>query len=279
MLSDNFLRSASTTRYRGWAVLITVATLGLLLACRNAPEGTSRPISSGTSTLNDQGLQTATSTFIDDLLMASSAMGDSLLTQPQALALAKIDLAVSAQTFESDYEANELAGDVKYKNKRFLLSGVIRSIEKDFSGSAFLTLSSQNLLGVRAQLNDRGFQGVTSLSKGTKVFLVCRSSDRIVGTEVAGDCQRLSQYLEEIRPDLSRSVREFLEGHRPLPRKLGEGLLMMYVTATLLPASSACLSEANKQCEEEITRIIKDPAQAEGIRAQVKQMEAGLKLE
>lgn len=113
--------------------------------------------------------------------------------------MAKIDLAVSARTFGSDYEANELAGDAKYKNKRFLLSGVIESIEKDFTGSGFLTLGSDNLLGVRADLNQRGTSGATALTKGTKIFLVCSSSDRIVGTEVAGDCQRLSQYLDEIR--------------------------------------------------------------------------------
>lgn len=262
-----------------WLSLILVTILLLVAsACKGSSGGTARPKLSA-SPLNEQGVDVASSILMDDILLAASMTGDSVLTQEQALNLAHIDLAVNARTFEADYEANELAGDTKYKGKRFLIFGVIRSIEKDFTGSAFLTLSSDNLLGVRAQLNNRGFQGVASLTKATKVFLVCRSSDRIIGAEVAGDCQRLSQYLDEIKPDLTLSVRDFLEGNRPLPRALGEGLLTMYVAGCSLPPSSPCLTELNKQCEEEVSRLLKDPVQLERIKTQAAKLKVSVKLE
>lgn len=122
------------------SAIIVILILCLLFAT-SACKSSSRPDAGFGSviapTLNSQGLQLATDGLIEDLLVAVSGTGDSALNLQQALALAKIDLAVNARTFETDYEANELAGDAKYKNRRFLLSGVIKSIEKDSLVVAF----------------------------------------------------------------------------------------------------------------------------------------------
>jgi len=249
-----------------------------MIGCNGTSRQNASASSAMSSSLNARGVQLATAGLVDDLLLAASATGNGVMSQQEALAMAKIDLAVSARTFESDYEANELAGDAKYKNKHFLLSGVIESIEKDFTGSGFLTLRSDNLLGVRAELNERGTSGAGALTKGTKIFLVCRSSDRIVGTEVAGDCQRLSQYVDAIRPDLDRSVKEYLSGQRAFPRKLGTVLTMMYVAGSHLPADSACSSQVGDRCEQEVMKMAKDPAQAQKVKAETEQMLAKLQL-
>jgi uncharacterized protein YcfL len=261
-------------RIRLWFVAVLLTALAVA-GCRSNPQaGTSaRPA------LNDQGVQLATGLLIDDLTYAASGIGESSLSHEQALRVAKIDLAVDARTFEADYDANELAGDAKYKNKRFLLSGTIRSIEKDFTDRGYLVLASDNLLGVQAHLSERGMAGAASLKKGLKIFLVCQSSDRVVGTEIAGDCQRLSQYLGETKPDWESTARDFLAGKRPLPHKLGTGLATFYLVGAQLPAGSACHGQLDDGCREELQTMAKNKARMAQIEQEEQKMEANLKFE
>lgn len=255
----------------GIAILVLITALG----CNS----TKTQNGADTASLNTNGVQLATAGLVDDVLMAASGTGESVITQEQGLALATIDLVASAQTFETDYEANELAGDAKYKGKRFLLYGAVRSIEKDFTGSGFLTLASSNIVGVRAQLNERGMIGAMALTKGTKIFLVCRSSDRVVGTEVAGDCQRLSQYLDEIKPELNKTVQEFLAGKRPLPRSVGTLLPTLYVIGSHLQPESPCFTKVDAACEQELRHIGKDIPRTGSLDQEVRQIQAKLKLQ
>lgn len=264
-------------RNRLWFLIVLLAALAVA-GCRSNPQ-TSGSDKAGAQSLNEQGVRVATGLLIDDLTYGASGVGESSLNHDQALRIAKVDLAVDARTFEADYDANELAGDAKYKNKRFLLTGTVRSIEKGFTEQGYLILASGSLLGVQAHLNDRGMVGAASFKKGMKIFLVCRSSDRVVGTEMAGDCQRLSQYLDESKPDLETTTRDFLAGKRALPRKLGAGLAAFYIVGAQLPAGSACHAQLDDACRTELVAVAKDKARMDQVKQEAQKMEPKLKFE
>lgn len=82
-----------------------------MVGCNGSSRQNAEAGRTSSGSLNAQGVQLATAGLADDILTAASATGASTISQQQALAMAKIDLFVSARTFESDYEANELTGD------------------------------------------------------------------------------------------------------------------------------------------------------------------------
>jgi hypothetical protein len=225
--------------------------------------------------LNQHAIRFATSALTEDLIYAASRKSQSQMTQQEALVLAKIDLAVTANTFAEDYEANELAGDSKYKHKRFILSGEIESIEKDFTENGVLTLRSGNVMGVHARLNARGTSGALTLSRGSKVFLVCDSSDRVVRSEIAGNCERLSQYTEELRPQFEQTVTQFLAGSIVLPKNIAAEIVAGYVMASHLPTDSSCLARL-EDCDSQINKLKNDAAQVRQISAEIKDLNTRL---
>jgi hypothetical protein len=237
-------------------------------------------LSSATSSskLNPQALSFAVLSLSDELQHALSGSGGSALPKDQAISLAEIDLSVTAQKFEADYDANEIAADAKYKGRRFLLSGVIESINKDFTDEGFLTLRSGSLTGVQAALNQRGMQNAGSLQRGEKIDLVCHSSSRVIGSAIAGDCERLNQYLEDFRGPLNEQIEKFLDGDVALPRTAGVSAVMLYEIGLHLSPNSPCFAAIDKPCEAEVAGLTKDKGMAGLIREAIRQMLAKVKL-
>ena len=142
--------------------------------------------------------------------------GDTLLKPEETLRLTGIDLETTAEQYDADYDANEVAADQKYEGKTILLTGVIESINEDFKGDAYLVLKASNpFIGVHAELNARGKAAASAMAKGTTIYLVCDSGTRIMGSATARNCQQFSQYLDQIRPSLKSTVEKYLQEKSP----------------------------------------------------------------
>jgi tRNA_anti-like len=229
-----------------------------------------RPGSSSVPVLNEQGMELVMYGLVDDM-EASVRGGDTLLKPEETLRLTGIDLETTAEQYDADYDANEVAADQKYKGKKILLTGVIESINEDFKGGAYLVLKASNpFMGVHAELNSRGKAGASAMAKGTTIYLVCDSGTRIMGSATARNCQQFSQYLDQIRPSLKSTVEKYLQEELSAPAKLMQGLRVMYVVGTELPADSPCFTGMDDACKASLAAIEEDKAKTQAMAEQIK---------
>lgn len=228
--------------------------------------------------LNPQGLKLAEAGLVDDIRTVVLNPKEAALRPQEMLDLTRIDLQKTAREYEADFDANEIAADQLYKGKKILLSGSIESINKDIAGDGYLTLRSNSPLGVQARLSDEGMRGAAQLEKGTLVYLVCDPGTRIATVAMANNCRRFSQYLDEMTTPLQGVLTDFFHGHRPLPRKVGSALAMMYVIGSDLRPDSPCLNGSTDVCEEAFKSVAKDTHRAQEIEAKTKALLPTLKL-
>jgi hypothetical protein len=220
--------------------------------------------------LNEQGMELVTYLLLDDM-KASIRGADTLLTAEDTLHLAGIDLETTAEQYDADYDANEVAADQKYDGKKILLTAVVDSINKDFNGDAYLVLKANNpLMGVHAELNERGKAGASALAKGTTIYLVCDSGTRIIGSAVARNCQQFSQHLDQIRPSLKSAVEKHLQEQSSTPTKLAQVLRVMYVLGTQLPPDSPCFTGRDDPCKASLAAITEDKAKMQALADQIR---------
>ena len=230
------------------------------------------------ASLNPQGLKLAEVGLVDDIKTVVLNPKEAALGSQEMLNLTGIDLQKTAKEYEADFDANEIAADQLYKGKRVLLSGSIETINKDIAGNGYLTLRSNSPLGAQARLSDEGMRGAAQLEKGTLVYLVCDPGTRMATIAIANNCRRFSQYLDEIRSPLRDALTEFFQGQRPLPRKVGSTLAMMYVIGSDLPPNSPCLNGSTDACEEVFKAVARDTLRAQEIEAKTKALLPILKL-
>lgn len=116
---------------------------------------------------------------------------------------AGLDLKATARAYEEAYDNNEIAADNEYKGKKILVSGTALRIEKDFTGAGNIWLQGSGLMGVHAQLSKHGTTGAASFNTGQKVNLVCNGAWRFLIVATLGNCQPLSDYMNEIAPSVN----------------------------------------------------------------------------
>lgn len=97
-----------------------------------------------------------------------------------------VDIVTDAETVVSDYEANEIAGDVKYKGKIVTLSGQVSRIDSSFTGSPTVHLGKSfktvAISGLSAEI-------ASELRKGQNVTVTCRGSGEVIGFPQFRDCK------------------------------------------------------------------------------------------
>jgi hypothetical protein len=202
---------------------------------------------------------------------------DAFITMEEGLTLSQIDLRIDAHTYAKDYEANEIAADNKYKGKKILLIGKINSINKDIGGNGYLALRGPGMFqDVQARLSDAGMEGAADLSKGVTVYLVCDHGMKIATMTTARNCQRYSQHLEALRPNIEKSVTAFLKGDLALPSSQAQAIAYGYVLGAELPAGSPCLTNVDA-CETEFAKITNDKARQNALKGNVDALLQSLK--
>ena len=77
---------------------------------------------------------------------------------------------LSADQLYSEYKANEVAADARYKGKIVLVSGTIQNIGKDVLDSAYIVVGGKGFLdGVQCSFTKGEESSVARLSKGQSV--------------------------------------------------------------------------------------------------------------
>lgn len=86
------------------------------------------------------------------------------------------------------YNANEVAADEKYKNKKIAVAGTIGSIAKDVMNDPYISLQVGYLQNVNCYFSDENNKLIAKLSKGQKVVIIGKCQGFIVGTVVLKEC-------------------------------------------------------------------------------------------
>lgn len=96
----------------------------------------------------------------------------------------------SSQLF-ADYDGNEVSADDHYKNRSLLVTGAIRSIDKDFMDKMILRLAGgrSSFETVDAEMVDSEKQTVSGLHKGAIVAVACVGHGMIVRSPMLHECR------------------------------------------------------------------------------------------
>ena len=113
--------------------------------------------------------------------------------------IAETSISVNALNLWSDYHANEVAADNRYKGKRLAVQGIVTSINKDFTDSIYLTFQTFNEFEqVHVNLNPQ-YQGIAAqLRIGTPLVANCVGGGMLLGSPMLNDCS--IRNLEPVRP-------------------------------------------------------------------------------
>lgn len=87
---------------------------------------------------------------------------------------------LTANQLASEYKANEVAADAKYKGHIVVVSGTIQNIGKDIMDQAYVELGGQGFLdGVQCMFTKGEESSVARLSKGSQVTVKGEVSGKI----------------------------------------------------------------------------------------------------
>jgi hypothetical protein len=98
-------------------------------------------------------------------------------------------LPVQAERLFLDYQKNEVAADQKYRGRRLLVTGMVTSVNEDFTDKVYLTLGTSNMfMGVHAGLEPSEVGRAGELSKGEEVTVLCSGGMMVVDSPMLDDC-------------------------------------------------------------------------------------------
>jgi len=91
-------------------------------------------------------------------------------------------IVVGAEELWAAYDANEVAADTQYKGKWLLVTGQLKSIDKNITDDVVLQLATKNeFLSVSATLADSEKSAAATLEKGVQITVVCIGDGYLLG--------------------------------------------------------------------------------------------------
>ena len=98
-------------------------------------------------------------------------------------------LKVKARELYADYENNEIAADLKYKDKVYTITGYIRSIGKDVTNRPYILLQTNNsLFGVQCFFENSEIHSLARLSKKQYVYVKGKITGHSIGYILVEKC-------------------------------------------------------------------------------------------
>ncbi len=95
----------------------------------------------------------------------------------------------TARKLFNAYDENEVATDEEMKGKLVAVTGVVQSIDKDFTDSIIISLKTDNqFMPARLEVKDSEKNTALTLKKGKQVTIVCDRMSRIVGAPSGRNC-------------------------------------------------------------------------------------------
>ncbi len=107
----------------------------------------------------------------------------------EKIAAATPDFVLSANTLYKEYERNSVAADAKYEDKIVKVSGIVQSIGKDITDTAYLVIGGTGFLdGVQCMLPGGQESAVANVREGQFVTLKGKVSGEMMGTVIVRNC-------------------------------------------------------------------------------------------
>ncbi len=106
---------------------------------------------------------------------------ESEATQPQAI------IEITASQLYSEYKANEIAADQKYKGKMLKVTGVVSSIGKDIFGSPYVVLTGggeYEVWGVQCTFSSTYEPQLAKLTKGQQVTVTGKCKGYLINVSL-----------------------------------------------------------------------------------------------
>lgn len=185
--------------------------------------------------------------LLTDELTAFANGGDTLARRVQGLTTG--ELGVTADELQRAYDANEVAADQKYRNKKLLVRGTVDSINRSIGDSHFVTLrGGSNMFNhPNAKMADGHTSYLAQLAKGQKVVLACDGEGMLIGSAMLSDCVPLERWVEDAVTGAIERLPEVVAG--------GAEGAKMFVTsimavAVIVPPESQCW--ARDMCSKEV---------------------------
>lgn len=95
----------------------------------------------------------------------------------------------TARKLFNEYDENEVAVDEKIKDKLVAVTGIVQSIDKDFTDSIIISLKTDNeFMPARMDMKDSEKATAMGLKKGKQVMIICERMSRIVGAPSGRKC-------------------------------------------------------------------------------------------
>ena len=99
-------------------------------------------------------------------------------------------MTVSLARLAADYEANEVAADMKYKGKLLEVTGRVQSIDKDaFDGISIALATSNERMPARASVDKALESTAAQLTKGQTITVRCKGGGLLIGSPILRNCQ------------------------------------------------------------------------------------------
>jgi hypothetical protein len=102
--------------------------------------------------------------------------GDKLTTgsdQTRSVDISNPEYVVNYKSLADEFESNSVSAESKYEGKVIAVDGPIHSVDKDFSGDPYLTLSGEyDLAIIRCEIGKDGTSSVVNLRKGQYVRIM-----------------------------------------------------------------------------------------------------------
>jgi predicted nucleic acid-binding Zn ribbon protein len=96
---------------------------------------------------------------------------------------------VTAPELWAEYARDARAADRKFKDKAIAVSGIVRSVERDYEGTMVARLSTGDAFEtVNARLATRNDPSIVGVIKGRSVSLLCVGRGALVGAPQLGGC-------------------------------------------------------------------------------------------
>lgn len=155
-------------------VIVTVAGLGLVTGCTETPE--QRAENARKEQQRAEQRQAAEAQAKADAKKALEAL-------PQ----------VTARELTLAYSQNTVAADMKFKDKQFRVSGVVKEIATGLMGDPYLVLAGgvNEFMEPQFHFSKSESEALARLKQGATVKLACTGNGDVAKTPMSGDCKLL----------------------------------------------------------------------------------------
>lgn len=155
-------------------------------------------------TFNDQEIFILENVLRNEFLVFAKG-GDALLSESKEW---EQFVRVSSDSLQINYDANEVLGDRKYRNKTLAVSGVVASIDRGIGDNYFVALRGGHNMFVNphAQMADGFTDYLAGLKKGQKINLVCTGDGMLLGSATLNNCQPVDNWVSQKTTDFLDSI-------------------------------------------------------------------------